>query len=129
MKARLTHEGGIAILEISGYLDFDSAFPIKQSLERLYNANQNIKLVIDLRSLEFVGSTGVSSFVKSLTSFNKMKIKPHYFGVKSEFVKLFKAFEEELPFEVVDNKESALKASLDRFNQWQIQNPRSTQTH
>jgi len=129
MKARLSLEGDVTILEISGYLDYDSTVPLQQSLEKLYAANQNIKLIIDMKSLEFVGSTGVSMFVKSLSQFNKMKIKPHYFGVKSEFVKLFKAFEEAQPFEVKDNKESAIQASFERLQNWQIQNPASSRTH
>jgi anti-sigma B factor antagonist len=129
MKATLSNEGDVTIIEISGYLDFGSAIPLKQSIEKLYKTNQHIKLVIDLRALEFVGSTGVSTFVKGLSSFNKMKIKPQYFGVKSEFQKLFKTFDDGQPFDVMDSKENALNAALERYHQWQIANPKSTHTH
>lgn len=129
MKTRITTEGEVTVVELSGYLDFESARPIKDSIDVVYKANQNAQVVIDLRALEFVGSSGVSTFVKSMRVFNTLRMKPCYFGVKNEFVRLFRAFAEEEPFEVMDNKDAAKTASLARWNRWQMTTERSKATH
>jgi anti-sigma B factor antagonist len=130
MKATIRNEGEVTILELSGYVDYDSTDPLHHSLSQIYKHSEvPPRLVIDLRGLEFVGSSGVSVLVKSLRNFNKMKIKPTYFGVKSEFLKLFKAFEEEDNFEVSDSKENAVKSSLERYTIYQSVTPRSKRTH
>src|SRR5690606_21091001 len=129
MKAKVHQDGEVTVVEISGYLDFESAAPLRHSIDVLYQKNRNAKVVIDLKGLEFVGSSGVSSFVKSLRVFNNMKNKPCYCGVKSEFLRLFRAFEETDPFEVLEDKETARAAAVDRYNLWQMTTKRSRATH
>ena len=129
MKTKIHTEGDVTIVELSGYLDFESANPLQRSIDDLYKTNQQARVVIDLRGLEFVGSSGVSSFVKTLKPFNSLKMKPFYFGVKNEFVRLFRAFEADMPFEVHVDKNAAFEAALQRYNAWQLANPRSKRTH
>ena len=115
MKATIKQEGELTIIEIKGYLDYESAFPLKDSIQEIYKSNANSKLVFDLKGLEFVGSTGVSSFVKTLRVFNKMRMKPCYYGVKSEFLTLFKAFEEQSdPFTVLNSVNQTVKSAFDQ---------------
>jgi anti-sigma B factor antagonist len=119
MRAKLVNEGEFTVIELSGYLDYDSHIPLNQSIALMYKENQGMKLIIDLASLEFVGSSGVSTFVKSLAPFNKMQMKPFYVGVKSEFLRLFKAFDEGTAFEISDSKEVARQTVSSRFLEWQ----------
>ncbi len=129
MKTAIKNDGEFTILEISGYLDFENCRPIAESIGELYAKNQGSKVLVDLASLEFVGSSGISSFVKSLKIFNKMKIKPVYFGVKSEFIKLFRLFEGAEPFEITETVDAAKSAALARFQIWQGTRIISKETH
>jgi len=129
MKTKITNQGDLMIVELSGYLDFETAHPIAQSIEVLYKDNKQAKVIIDMSALEFVGSSGLANFVKNLRVFNKLKMKPAYFGVKSEFIKLFRVFEEHHPFEVVEDREAAASAALARFEEWQARTLRSARTH
>jgi anti-sigma B factor antagonist len=129
MKTALKVDGEFTILEISGYLDFENSRPIAESIGELYAKNQGSKILIDLEALEFVGSSGISTFVKSIKIFNKMKIKPVYFGVKSEFIKLFRLFEGAEPFEITDSFDAAKRAALARFQLWQGTRNVSNETH
>jgi anti-anti-sigma factor len=130
MKATIKQEGELTIIEIKGYLDYESAYPLKDSIHEIYKQNANSKLIFDLKGLEFVGSTGVSSFVKTLKVFNKMRQKPCYYGVKSEFLTLFKAFEEQTnPFTVLNSINQTVKSAFDQHMMALSENEISKATH
>jgi anti-anti-sigma factor len=130
MKANLRKDGDLTIIEIKGYLDYESAYPLKNSLQEIYSRDENSRIVFDLKGLEFVGSTGVSTFVKTLKVFNKMRMKPCYCNVKSEFLTLFKAYEEqEKPFTVIGNITQSIRSSLDSYLAAQAEIERSKATH
>ncbi len=103
MKASIRNDGDFTILEISGYLDFENSRPIAESIGEIYSKNQGSKILVNLGNLEFVGSSGISSFVKSLRVFNRTHEKPVYFGLKSEFIKLFRLFEGSDAFDIFEN--------------------------
>ncbi len=128
MKTTVMREGDVTFIELSGFIDYESALPLKQSIQSVYKLNPQSKLVFNLAKLEFVGSSGVSNFVKLLAPFNGQNIKPSYFGVKSEFLKLFRAFEE-IPFEILASREHAVASSLQRYREWEILHPRSVKDH
>ena len=129
MKTRILKAADVTLIELSGYLDFENANPIAKSIEDLYKGDQNAKIVIDLTKLEFVGSSGISSFVKSLRSFNRLRMKPAYCGMKSEFVRLFRAFEEAAPFDIWPEMEDARSAAMRRYAEWEAKTLRSKRTH
>ena len=129
MKTKISDRGEYMVVEISGYLNFETANPVAQQIERLYANDPQSKVVIDLSGLEFVGSSGISNFVKSLRVFNRSRVKPAYFGVKSEFVRLFRAFEEGSPFDIWNDLEEAKDSALKRYQEWEIRTPRSKRTH
>jgi anti-sigma B factor antagonist len=82
--------------------------PLTQQLEELYKQNAGARVVINLRGLNFVGSSGISSFVKSLRMFNRMSIKPSYCGMKSEFLRMFRLFEDQGAFDIFENENDAM---------------------
>ena len=129
MKTRILPMDDHMVVEVSGYIDFENSRPISESLDEIYKRDENARVVLDFSHLEFVGSSGLSTFVKSLRVFNRMRMKPSYFGVKSEFVRLFRAFEEEQPFEVYDSHQRAKDSALDRYRQWEARTHRSIRTH
>ncbi|NCN27486.1 STAS domain-containing protein [bacterium] len=109
MKTRISNAGNCTIVEVSGYLDFETAKPFTQSIEDIYKDDSKVQLIIDLSNLEFVGSSGISNFVKGLRTFNKLNLKPRYCGVKNEFKKLFRLFEENSDFHFCESRSEALK--------------------
>jgi anti-sigma B factor antagonist len=100
MKSEITQNGDTVVVKITGYLDFESTHPIQRSLDQIYAQNKNAKVVVDMQSLEFVGSSGVAAFVRGMKSFNQQISKPRYVGVRTECLRLFRAFEDDQPFDV-----------------------------
>jgi anti-sigma B factor antagonist len=129
MKSKITNDDGITLVELSGYLDFESARPFAETITRLYEDDRHAKVVISLQGLEFVGSSGISSFVKAMKSFNIQSTKPAYCGVKAEFQRLFRLFEDAEPFAIFSNSQEARVSALLRFNEWQAAQERSKATH
>jgi anti-anti-sigma factor len=129
MKSRISRQGELTVVELSGYLSFESAGPIRESIEQIFKQNSDAQVLINLEQLEFIGSSGVSTFVKSLKNFNGLKMKPMYYGVKSEFMRLFRAFEEDKPFEVLTSKAEAETAAVNRYQAWEMSAERSKKTH
>lgn len=129
MKASIRAEGDVTIVEMSGYLDFENAKPAADSLEGIYRMNATAKVVVDMSGLEFVGSSGISAFVKGLRCYNKLKVKPSYCGVKAEFMRLFRVFEEEEAFEISDSQQAAKDSAMMHYQQWEMRTQRSKRTH
>jgi anti-anti-sigma factor len=57
-------EGRAAVVAVSGELDLASSPQLEQELDRLWQADVEL-LVIDLRALEFMDSTGLSIIVSA----------------------------------------------------------------
>ncbi len=68
MNANITLEEDILVVTLSGTLDFDKAFEFKRKGFRHFLQN---KVVFSLRDLDFVGSTGMSSFVETLVELSE----------------------------------------------------------
>lgn len=107
MKTLIRNIDGTTIVELSGYIDYEAMTPLTQHLEELYKKNSSARVVINLRGLNFVGSSGISSFVKKLRMFNRMRMKPSYCGMKSEFQRMFRLFEDQGSFDIFDNEDEA----------------------
>ena len=129
MKAQFIVQDGVTVVELQGYINFETAHSISRSIDEIYRKDKQAKVVINLRGLEFVGSSGISSFVKNMRIFNTLRVKPAYCGVKSEFLRLFRAFEDKDPFEVVETLAEARTASQARYDEWQTRTLRSRRTH
>jgi anti-anti-sigma regulatory factor len=58
-----------------------------------------------MKNLEFVGSSGITQFVQSLKAMHtQTDVVPKYCGVRSEFRKIMKAFDEENAFDFYDDE-------------------------
>ena len=129
MKSKISQVDDFTVVELSGYLDFENSNPLAASLEGLYKSNKQAKVIIDLTGLEFVGSSGISNFVKSLRTFNKLRMKPAYCGMKNEFIKLFRAFEAGSVFDIWPEFETAKDSAIKRYAEWESRTLRSKRTH
>jgi anti-anti-sigma factor len=107
--------GDIVVVFMDGQLDFGTYVPLRENLLKLIQDVKKemtpTKIIFNLENLEFVGSSGISSFVQTLREFNaNSPTKPRYCHVKSEFKKVIEAFDEEDLFEFFDTEDRARKS-------------------
>jgi anti-anti-sigma factor len=108
MKTKIKKEGDTWVVSIAGKLDYESQQPFREDLEKLV---RNVRtdsvaknIVFNLDGLEFVGSSGISSFVQTIKNLNQSaQIRPRFCNVGSEFKKVFRAFDEDSIFEYFDS--------------------------
>ena len=116
MKTKIKQQGNIVVISMNGHLDFETSEPLKEDLTRIIDQSKTDsvpkKIIFNLENLEFVGSSGISSFVQTLKTFNQMApIRPRYCNVRSEFQRIIKAYDNEEFFEFYDDEDSALQGS------------------
>ncbi|MDR3608787.1 MAG: STAS domain-containing protein [Oligoflexia bacterium] len=115
MKTQIKKIGDTIVVSMDGKLDFETTLPLRESLIRLVRDAKTdsvaTKIIFNLEKLDFVGSSGISSFVQTLKDFNSSSpIKPRYCHVKTEFQKVIQAFDESEGFAFYENEERAKRS-------------------
>lgn len=115
MKTQIKKKGDTIVVSMDGMLDFGTHVPLREDLSKLLATSKRdtvpSKIIFNLEKLEFVGSSGISSFVQTLKDFTTgAQTKPRYCNVKSEFRRIIKAFDEEEIFEFFDTEDRARKS-------------------
>lgn len=107
MRAEITKNGEITIVELTGQISFDTITPFR---DHCMNKLKGAKVVFDLGQLNFVGSIGITSFFEIIKDVVEMKtLEPKFCNVKSEFHKLFTAWFAN-NVEIYEQKEHAIYA-------------------
>jgi anti-sigma B factor antagonist len=93
MKARVTTDatGNITVL-MEGGMDYENIVPLKQELATLTTRYPSSQIILDLASLNFVGSSGIGIFVDTIKALNNRKDQIRLSNVSSEFFKVFKLY-------------------------------------
>lgn len=126
MRTDTKKVGDTIIVTLEGTMDFETAIPLREELNRVLRSARRsatsgkdapagasareyptdaVKIVFDLEGLEFVGSSGISSFVQALKEFNAAApSRPIYCNVKSEFKRIIRAFDEGEQFDIEEGK-------------------------
>ena len=100
MKTSIRKSGNSVIISLGGILNYETTDSLKDNLAKLSSEHTNSQVIFDLGELQFVGSSGISSFVQTLRDFNlRLNSKPVYTNVKSEFMRIMSAFDETGSFE------------------------------
>ncbi len=68
MEAIIEWDNEVIVVKLSGTLDFDKAFEFRKKSLRHFIQN---KVVFSIKDLNFVGSTGMSSFVETLSELSE----------------------------------------------------------
>lgn len=115
MKTNVKKDGDTIIVSMNGKLDFEAHGPLRDDLSKIIKDAKTDstpkKIIFNLEKLEFVGSSGISSFVQTLKEFNSVApSKPRYCHVRSEFQRVIKAFDNDDCFEFYDNEDRAKKS-------------------
>jgi anti-anti-sigma factor len=118
MKTQVKKVGDTLIVTLNGKLDFETSMPLREDLSKIIRETRTDsapkKIIFNLEKLDFVGSSGISSFVQTLSEFNQAApLTPRYCHVKSEFQKVIKAFDESDAFQFYENEDRA-KRSFDQ---------------
>lgn len=119
MKTKIRKDGDTLIINFGGRLSYETQEPLREDLVKISKAiaqaakmdTASKKIIFDLGGLEFVGSSGIASFVQALRNFNKdAPSRPRYCNVRSEFQKIIRAFDEEASFEIYETEDAAKKS-------------------
>ncbi|MFZ9594476.1 MAG: STAS domain-containing protein [Bdellovibrionia bacterium] len=115
MKTQIKKSGDTIIVAMEGKLDFDTYLPLREDLNRLtgqeHQDSTPQKIIFNLENLDFVGSSGISSFIQTLKEFNSSAPQlPRYCNVKSEFRKVIQAFDESKEFQFYESEDRAIKS-------------------
>jgi anti-anti-sigma factor len=109
MKARIKNDKDTIVLYIMGKVDYESQDGVCDFINNTIEKNKKDetpkKIIVNFQSLEFVGSSGITQFVQSLKAIHHdTDVTPKYCGVKSEFQKIMRAFDEEQEFDFYDDE-------------------------
>ena len=122
MKARVKSTERSVVISIDGKIDYETqdqvcAF-INSTIERSKKDHAAKKIIMNFQNLEFVGSSGITQFVQSLKQIHhETDVTPKYCGVRSEFQKIIKAFDEENQFDFYDDDSLSKKNGKVPLNQ------------
>ena len=104
MKAYVRkNENNIYIVDLKGEVDFASAEPFR---ETCINNLSKKNIVFNLRSLNFVGSDGLSSFMDTLNELKKHS-SLKFCCVGSEFMRFFNTYNETRDLVIYEDEQSA----------------------
>ena len=94
LKAQIVRDSrGNITVHMKGGLDYESSIPLKQEILDLVKENPTIQIILDMHFLEFVGSSGIGSFVETLKEINRERIRVFMKNLKPEFLKVFKLYQ------------------------------------
>ena len=122
MKAKIKKNEEQIILSLEGKIDYESqdeaCAVINKTIERNKSDETPKKILVSMKDLQFVGSAGITQFVEQLKKIHdSTDVTPKYIGVKSEFQKIIKAFDEENEFEFFDDEKLSRKNGKPVINQ------------
>lgn len=112
MKMQTRREGEVTVVDLEGHLDFEATRLFHDTAADLLTEETN-QVVFNLAKLRFVGSSGISQFIKVLKKLNATPAKPKFCNLSSEFQKMFKAYQTARnPFQIFDDETQALASFI-----------------
>ena len=107
LRASLVNQGDITVIALEGKLDFESQDVLRENIISL--SKQGRKLVVDMELLSFVGSSGITHFIRSLYELQERGYStPRLCNVKSEIRKIIGAYDINNDFTIFESRESAI---------------------
>lgn len=115
MKTRIQKIGDTIIVNVDGKLDYETQIPLKEDLQKLIQNSKkdsvSKKIIFDFENLQFVGSSGISNFIQTLSEFNSQtSVKPRYCNVSNDFKRVIQALDNQKAFDFYETTEKAKKS-------------------
>lgn len=99
---------GNFVIHIKGEINHQANIYFKKQVEILMRKYPFATILIDMQAIDFVGSSGISSFVEILRGFNKQSNKLQLIHVKREFRRLFKLYDDSLLNLIIDEEDTTV---------------------
>jgi anti-anti-sigma factor len=107
LRASLVNRGEVTVIALEGKLDFENQDILRENITTL--VRQGRKVVVDMEGLNFVGSSGITHFIRSLYEFQERGYSvPKLCNVKSEFKKIISAYDSNRDFSIHDTRDDAV---------------------
>ena len=86
MEARVrTDSCGNFTIYLEGGIDYENLIPFERELELLCRKNPTCIITIDMFKLDFVGSSGIGSFIEIINKIHKQTSRIKVANIKKEF--------------------------------------------
>lgn len=109
MKMQTRRQGDITVIDLEGHLDFEATCLFHDTAADLLQKAETNQVVFNFAKLRFVGSSGISQFIKVIKKLNANPAKPKMCNLSSEFLKMFKAYQTARnPFQIFDGEDQAV---------------------
>ena len=109
MKIQTRRQGDITVVDLEGHLDFEATRSFQDTAWDLLQNAGSSQVVFNFSKLRFVGSSGISQFIKVIKKLNTAPAKPKLCNLSSEFMKMFKACQTARnPFQIFDDETEAV---------------------
>ncbi len=107
LRASLLNQGEVTVIALEGKLDFENQDILRENIISL--TRQGKKVVVDMEGLSFVGSSGITHFIRSLYELQERGLSvPQLCNVKSEFRKIISAYDSNQDFTIHESREAAM---------------------
>lgn len=89
MHAKLTLQGDVTVVSLIGRMEIESAYHFGQACRKQFN---NGKIVFNLRSVSFVGSSGITPYLISLKELSEANKNIKVSCVSQDLRRMFDAY-------------------------------------
>jgi len=111
MIIRAKQEGNTVVINLEGHLDFETIVQFEQTCHKVKSQGTETRLIVNMESLRFVGSSGISQFVNVFKSINHKDSKPKLVQVSSDFEKILRALQNSRnPFDIFETEAQGISA-------------------
>lgn len=94
MKGRVRQDAmGNITIHMEGGLDYQNSIPLQEELKQISSRNPTSQIVLDMHSLDFVGSSGIKYFVEMIRDLNFDNDQIRVTNVKAEFSRVFQLYD------------------------------------
>ena len=108
LRANILNQGEVAIIALEGKLDYESQDILRENIISLMQEGKQV--VVDMDRLSFVGSCGITHFIRSLYEMQEMGGAPKLCNVRSEFRQIINAYDNNKEFSIHANREDAISS-------------------
>ena len=107
LRASVSNQNDITVIALEGKLDYENQEILRESI--LDFMKQGKKVVLDMEGLNFIGSSGITHFIRSLYEFQERGLStPRLCNLKSEFRKIIAAYDNGGEFSIHSSREDAM---------------------
>ncbi|MFH1395063.1 MAG: STAS domain-containing protein [Candidatus Omnitrophota bacterium] len=109
MDIRMEEKSGISILRMAGDIDINTAPALKDSLEAVIK-NEKIYILIDLKGVDYIDSSGLATLVEILKNLNRHGGKLKLTNLSVKVKGLFEITKLTQLFDILDKEDEAMNS-------------------